>query len=222
MGWLILAAIFGVMGYFLFRAWKVWQERFANRHEFDADHLALLMAQREEFELPAEPAPTPEVLAMRKPRAPRAVVVASNPDLVAKPARKAAPVVDLHKNHRKAPPSNDLQPARRKPVLDAAAQSVFLQLRNDLNNFPVLAGVDIASLLDPHGPTPPRVQADFVVCKKDFSPVVVIFIERDQIDPMLDRAETLLRQHRLRVLRWPANALPDKEQMRLQIFKPKS
>ncbi|MDP5241375.1 hypothetical protein Q9Q94_17710 [Uliginosibacterium sp. 31-16] len=208
MGWLILVAIIGVMGYFLLRAWRVWQERFANRHEFDADHLALLMAQREEIEQPAAaPAPLPQ---------------ARSPRPAHKTVRTAPMAADLQTPHRPPAPANDFHHGRRKPLLDAAAQEVFLRLQTDMPGFPVMAGVDIATLLDPHAPPPPRVPADFVLCKKDFTPAVVIFIERQHADPMLDRAETLLRQHRLRVLRWRADALPKREDMRHQIFKPKS
>jgi hypothetical protein len=222
-GWLILAAIFGVLGYFLFRAWRVWQDRFANRHEFDADHLALLIAQREELEQPAaEPTPAPRP----KPHLPRAPhpaqPVTPAPAPVPAPARAAGPVANLQQTPRKAKAVADSQPSRRKPMLDMVSQAIFLQLRTDLSNYPILASVDIASLLDAHGTTPPRVQADFVVCKKDFSPAVVIFIERELANPMFDRAEALLRQHRLRVLRWRADKLPTREQMRHQIFKPKS
>lgn len=208
MGWLILVAIIGVMGYFLLRAWRVWQERFANRHEFDADHLALLMAQREEIEQPAmAPAASSPVRSPRPAhKTPRAAPAAADP--------QAAPHIP--------PPGNDLHHGRRRPLLDAAAQEVFLRLQTDMPSFPVMAGVDIATLLDPHAPPPPRVRADFVLCKKDFTPAVVIFIERQHADPMLDRAEALLRQHRLRVLRWRADALPKREDMRHQIFKPKS
>ncbi|MBS1209310.1 MAG: hypothetical protein H6R19_1708 [Proteobacteria bacterium] len=198
MGVLILVALLGVMGYFLFRAWRVWQERFAHRHEFDAEHFALLMAQREEIDqISVTPSPAPRPVKLAHPN---------------KPPAETPPPAQAH----------PVQTRHRQPLLDATAQEVFQFLRTSLPNTPILAGVDIVRLLDPDAPPPPRVQADFVLCKKDFIPAVVIFIERDAGVPLHDRAEALLRQQRLRVLRWRAGALPSHEQMHLQIFKPKT
>lgn len=214
MVWLILVAILGVLIFFCYRAWTVWQTRFGNRHEFDADHLALLMAQREEIngsdDAPADILATPisnrrnstghtVFPKAEKPRPPVAVAQAyGSGDAVRKPEGQAT---------------------RRKQVLDTAAQEVYLRLRADMSSYPTLPAVDIAALVDSDNGLP-RIQADFVVCKKDFSPVVAIFLERaDTPLPTLDRVEGILKQARLRVLRWPANALPSRDEMHAQIFK---
>jgi hypothetical protein len=205
--WLILAVVLGAIFFCLYRAWGIWQTHFANRHEFDADHLALLMAQREEIEQPVEPTRT------SRPGRPRFPLPSSQPPslspLVTRPLRKEEGSEDRNESRH------------RKPLLDAAAQSVFDYLRSDLANYPVLALVDLASLLETESSNIPRIHVDFVVCKKDFSPALVIILERRNSGLSLDRAETLLRQHRLRVVRWRADALPDAAQMHQQIFKSK-
>lgn len=208
MVWLILAGILGIVLFLLYRAWQVWETRFAHRHEFDAEHLAMLMAQREEFELPAaSPEPPP----------PRSHHHSRLPHRTTPP--KTAPAV--------AQAAAQPQPARtsgaaRQPLLGTTEQELYLRLHSELPGYPLLACVDIASLLAPTDTPAPRVQADFVLCKKDFTPAVVILLERAPANPLHDRAEALLRQHHLRVLRWPIDALPSREQMRHQIFKPKS
>lgn len=188
--WLILAAIAGTMLFFLYRALRVWQERFSHRDE-DYD-TARLMQDAD------KPAHSPAISAQ----------------LPMPPVRATQPI-------HAAPAPQAEAPSPRRKLMDAPAQAAYLNLRSSIGDYPLLACVDIASLLDPHGPPPPRVQADFVICKKDFSPAVVILIERQAGDPMLSRAEHLLSQHRLRVLRWGADAIPDRDTMREQIFKPK-
>lgn len=215
MVWLILVAILGLLMFFCYRAWTVWQTRFGNRHEFDADHLAMLMAQREEIsgsdDAPGDILATPIANRrnstghtlfpkMEKPRPSLATPQAASggSDIAKKP---------------------EVQATRRRQVLDAAAQEVYLRLRADMSSYPVLPAVDVAALVDSDSGLP-RMQADFVVCKKDFAPVVAIFLERpDTSLSTLDRVESILKQARLRVLRWPANALPSREEMHAQIFK---
>lgn len=185
---LILTAFFGVMAFFLYRAWRVWQQRFGQRDEdFDSYRLQQLMQDKDAGQAPREPF-----------------------EIKPLPITPAAAVVDT-------------APRARAPLLDAAAQDAYLLLHADVAaGFPLLACVDIARLLDAHGVPPPRISADFVICKKDFTPAVVIFLERSPGDPMIERAQTLLRSHRLRVLRWPASALPSREEMRRQVFKPRT
>lgn len=195
MGWLILIAILGTMVFFLYRALRVWQERFSHRDD-DYDSARLMQLMQEDSAKPDVP---PAILA----------------PLPIPPVKATQP------QHAAPAPQAEARPARRK-LMDDAAQAAYLNLRSGVGDYPLLACVDIASLLDPHGPPPPRVQADFVICKKDFSPVVVILIERQPGDPMLTRAEHLLTQHRLRVLRWSAAAIPDRNTLREQIFKAKS
>ncbi|NSL54230.1 hypothetical protein [Uliginosibacterium aquaticum] len=187
---LILTVFFGVMAFFLYRAWRVWQQRFGQRdNDFDAYQLQQLVKEAEA----GNPLPNHETFEIKP-----------------LPVTPAAAVVDT-------------TPRTRRPLLDGPAQDAFLLLHADVAaGFPLLASVDIATLLDAHGTPPPRVSADFVICKKDFSPAVVIFIERSPGDPMIERAQTLLRSHRLRVLRWPASSLPSREEMRRQVFKPRA
>ncbi len=187
---LILTAFAGVMAFFLYRAWKVWQERFGQRNDdFDDFRIQQLVHEGE---------------------ADKAVAPREHFEIKPLPVAPVAAVVDT-------------TPRPRPPLLDAIAQDTYLLLHADVAaGFPLLSRVDIANLLDPHGAPPPRVSADFVICKKDFTPAVVIFIERTPGDPMIERAQTLLRSHRLRVLRWPASALPAREEMRRQVFKPRA
>ena len=195
MDWLILVAILGTMVFFLYRALQVWQSKFGHRND-DYDAARLMQLMKEDPEQPVLPP-------------------AIQPPAPAPPAGLAQAEI--------SPPARPLEPPpHRRTLMDAAAQTTYLNLRSSVGDYPLLACVDIASLLDPHGAPPPRIQADFVICKKDFSPVVVILIERQAGDLMLTRAENLLRQHRLRVLRWPADAIPDRNSLREQIFKPKS
>lgn len=202
MGWLILVVLLALLVFAFYRAWSVWQEKFANRHELDSAHLALLIAHREELESPLAHTEKP---AARKHKEHR-------------PSRKEQFVRSIPA----ALGGQALPATARKPLLAAAAQEVFLRLHSELPGYPILSGVDIAVLLDAQGVPPPRVQVDFVLCKKDFSPAVAIFIEHEPSNPMIDRVVSLLREQRVRVLRWQADALPEREQMRHQIFKPKS
>lgn len=194
--WLIVALIVGILLFFLYRAWSVWQSRFAYRSD-ELDPVQLFeLIHGDQAQAPAPPLATPSILR-------------SPPPQPLEPSPPAAAAVLL-------------QPAARKAVLDEAAQDVYLHLRTELSAYPLLCKVDIAALLPGHHSMLPRVQADFVICKKDFHPVVVILLERSSNDAQLDRAETLLRQQRLRVLRWRAEALPSRDKMRQQIFKPRS
>lgn len=205
MGWLILAAILGLLLFFCYRAWKVWETRFANRHEFDPEYLALLMAQREEIN-GSDDAPSSARASSGNSK--------HNPPSAEKPRPVALPA----QNEQKDPGT----PGQRRQLLDAPAQEAFIRLQADMSGYPVLAAVDVAALITPVQNHLPRLQADFIVCKKDYSPVVAIFLERPAISAAtLDQVETVLRHHRIRVLRWPANALPSREQMHAQIFKSK-
>lgn len=216
--WLFLAAALGALLFFIFRAWRVWQTRFANRHEFDPEHFALLMAQREEIEGPIDAqAPAPHSHKSR-PKHPQSKLPGTgSSDKAAR--RSARPAAEAPESTPR--PDSVAPPPRRKPLLDAQTQEVFLQLHADLPGYPLLSAVDIAALIDSHVAQIPRIQADFVICRKDFSPAVVIFLERNGKQSLLDRAESLLRQQRVRVLRWPVDALPAREEMRAQIFKHK-
>ena len=203
MGWLLLIGLFGGGGYWAYRAWQNWQESYGNRSdEYDNGQLAMMLHAREDGETPHPPPPA-------APAAPRpAVAFAASPAMpAAAPAALSAAILPGQ--------------VRRLP-LDAVAQSVYLHLHVDIPQLPVLSCVDIACLLPADTRHAPRLQADFVICKKDFSPAVVIFIERNGEAAALDHAHQLLRTQRLRVLRWHANALPAREQMRQQIFKPKA
>ena len=216
MGWLILVAILGLLMFFCYRAWKVWETRFAHRHEFDADHLAMLMAQREEIS-GSDDAPA-EILAT--PVANRRNSTGHTQFPKAEKPRQPTPAVQAYSSNDAAK-KIDVQATRRKQVLDAAAQEVYLRLRADMSSYPMLPAVDVAALVDSDSGLP-RLQADFVVCKKDFAPVVAIFLERpDTHLPTLDRIESILKQARLRVLRWQANDLPSRDEMHAQIFKSK-
>ncbi|MDQ7989349.1 MAG: hypothetical protein REI09_06915 [Candidatus Dactylopiibacterium sp.] len=106
----------------------------------------------------------------------------------------------------------------RLPVLDAPAQEAFLRLRGEFSQVPLLAGTDLAVLTGVANA--PRVQVDFVLCRKDFTPAVAILIERSP-DPLRERAAEQLRQQGVRVLRWRADAIPSREAMREQIVRPK-
>lgn len=118
-------------------------------------------------------------------------------------------------------PAPDAGPRKNLPVLDATAQEIYLRLHAEFPQVPLLCRVDVAALIG-NEVTPPRIQADFVLCKKDFTPAVAIFIERRQGDNLLARAEQLLRQQRLRVLRWSPEQMPSRHEMRRQIFRTKS
>ncbi|KAF7598317.1 MAG: hypothetical protein CGU28_12670 [Candidatus Dactylopiibacterium carminicum] len=121
-----------------------------------------------------------------------------------------------------APPPRPMPsgpPARFLPLTDAV-QTLYVLLRAEFPQLPMMCCVDIASLL-PDTPRPPRIQIDFVICRKDFSPAVAIIIERPNEKDMLDQAQALLRERRLRVLRWSADALPGQEEIRQQIVRPK-
>lgn len=197
----ILAA---VMLFFVLKAWQVWKERFGGRD----DNYEIMQMQRllDSDEKPDEPIQAVAVMAGGK-----------LPASVRKPAA-AAPA-------RSLPPLPDaaqIESRKHLPVLDAPAQEIYLRLHAEMPQIPLLACVDVAALTGTTGVTPPRVQADFVLCKKDFTPAVVIFIDRVPGDSLQARAEQLLRLHRLRVLRWPVDRLPSREEMRKQIFRPKA
>ena len=199
-GWLLLIGLFGGGGYWAYRAWQNWQERYGNRNDdYENGQLAIMLHARDDGSTPAAPPPAAAPLAPRPPAA-----------VAPQPAAAASLSAAI-------PPGQ----VRHLP-LDAAAQSVYLHLHVDIPQLPVLSCVDIACLLPPETRHTPRLLADFVICKKDFSPAVVIFIERGGEAVALDHAHQLLRAQRLRVLRWHANALPAREQMRQQIFKPKA
>lgn len=209
MGWLILAAVLGLLLFFCYRAWKVWETRFAHRHEFDPDYLALLMAQREEIN-GSDDAPA---------RHSSSGTGRHNPPAA---DRGKTPGTAMNGISHEDAAKDAGTPGRRKPLLDSPAQEVYLRLRADMSGYPIMAAVDVAALITPVPSHLPRLQADFVVCKKDFSPVVAIFLERPQTSAAtLDQVETVLRHHRIRVIRWLADELPSKEQMHAQIFKSK-
>jgi hypothetical protein len=203
--WLTLALVSIGLLWGLLRIKRIWKQRFARRHEFDAKHLALLMAQRAEIEA-AERAAQPAVIRQRR--------TLSLPSV-------SPSLLPIHLSHKTTKTNNGA--ARPKPpILDAVGQAIYQDLARDASQYPILCKLDIAMLLNPPGPATPRVHADFVICKKDFSPAVVILIDRKTSNPELDKAQTLLRQHRLRVLRWRADALPTPAEMHQQIFKPKA
>lgn len=189
----IFLVFVALMLFFLYRAWRVWKERFGGRDEnYDAFELQKLIAEESAVKNPA-PAST------------------GTPGSAPAAAPAPAPA---------APPGETR--SRPAPVLDAAAQEFFFRLKAELPQIPLLVCVDLLSLTGRAGTMPPRIAADFVLCKKDFSPVVAIFLEREPSDPMLDRAEERLRQMRVRVLRWPASQLPSREEMREKILGPRS
>lgn len=136
------------------------------------------------------------------------------------------PVQDLKEFEDPSPVRQERVDTRSKkqrpsPVIDAKAQKIFAALKRILGPYPLLVNVDVASLLEQEDVIPPRVCADFVVCRKDFTPVAVILLERQQPDPLHERAMSLINRNRIRVLRWDAAAPLDQETMRRQIFKPK-
>lgn len=203
---ILLILFAAVMLFFLIKAWQIWKERFSKRD----DNYELLQMQRlldGNDDKAADPVEAVAIMAGGK--LPKSIRQPGRP-----PRPAAVPFMPLPEN---------AEAASRKhlPVLDAPAQEIYLRLHAEMPQIPLLSCVDVA-LLTGQGITPPRVQADFVLCKKDFTPAVVIFIDRTQGDPLQARAEQLLRQQRLRVLRWPVDRLPSREEMRKQIFRPKA
>ena len=124
----------------------------------------------------------------------------------------------LAKGEQAHPPKNRHLP---RPILDEQAQKIHAALKYNLGPYPLFVNVDIACLIEQEDVIPPRVNVDFVVCRKDFTPVVAILLQRRKADPLHDRAMILLNRNKIRVLRWDAAAPLDQETIRSQIFKPK-
>lgn len=185
---------------FLFLRWQTWKERFGSRDDnYDIMQMQRLLADGDDKD------PVQAVAVMAGGKLPKSI---------RQPAPEQMPL--------RQPAQPDAGPRKNLPVLDATAQEIYLRLHAEFPQIPLLCRVDVAALIGHTGTTAPRVQADFVLCKKDFTAAVVIFIERQQGDSLIARAEQLLRQQRLRVLRWSADRLPSREEMRRQIFRPKA
>lgn len=195
-GFLIFLFIAAVVGGVVW-VWYIWQSRFGGRTtEYDAREMAFIVQAQADLSPNASPSPVPA-------KDPAATVV--NPAAV-------LPHAPEPKKSTERPPA----------LLDEAGSLIYLQLKSCVGEYPLLVGVDIARLLPSTQSASPRVHADFVVCRKDFTPVVAIFLEHGAGDPLRERAAQLLKQSRIRLLRWDANAVPDRESMRQQIFKSKS
>ncbi|WP_018606596.1 hypothetical protein [Uliginosibacterium gangwonense] len=177
--------------------WYIWRSRFGGRTmEYDAREMAFVVQAQADLSPNASPKAAPA-------RDPAATIV--------NPAAVVAPMPDLKKSAE-----------RPAALLDQAGSLIYLQLKSCVGEYPLLVGVDIARLLPGTQSASPRVHADFVVCRKDFTPVVAIFLEHGASDPLRERAAQLLKQSRIRLLHWEANAVPDRETMRQQIFKSKA
>ena len=172
---IITLVIFAVLGFGAYRAWAVWNERFADRS---------MREQEREMALFAE-------LKQAQTEAPETIMVMDPPIQARKPAaRTAAPVVPA------IPPKRD-----STAIIDAAGRVVFFSLKIALPDHEILARVDTAALITGGETPPPRAMLDFVVCRRDFTPVAVIVLLRGE-DPLRERAAKLLEQSGLHVLRW--------------------
>lgn len=200
----ILIFFAAVMLFFLIKAWQIWKERFHSRD----DNYELMQMHRLLDGGDEDIDPIQAVAVMAGGKLPKSI-------------RQPAPAAQAMARSSPVPENGSAALRKNVPVLDAPAQEIYLRLHAEMPQIPLLACVDVA-LLTGQGVTPPRVQADFVLCKKDFTPAVVIFIDRTQGDSLQARAEQLLRQQRLRVLRWSVDRLPSREEMRKQIFRPKA
>lgn len=192
--------------------WYVWQTRFASKMmDYDAREMAFLAEARlaspgtpaeRPADAPAQGVPTPAEMPLQA-----ALLMASPPSATASLQAAAAP-----RRAGERPP----------PLLDEAGRVIYLDLKRGVGGYPITIGVDIARLLPDTQLIPPRVQVDYVVCRKDFTPVVAIFLERGHPDPLRERALQLLKQSRIRVLRWSVSAPPNPEEMHQQIFRAKT
>jgi len=195
-GFLIILFIVAVVGGLVW-VWYIWQSRFGGRTmEYDAREMAFIVQAQADI----SPNASPNAAAVKDPAA-----------TVVYPAAAIPPAPEPKKSAERPP-----------ALLDEAGSLIYLQLKSCVGEYPLLVGVDIARLLPSTQSASPRVHADFVVCRKDFTPVVVIFLEHGTGDPLRERATQLLKQSRIRLLRWDTNAVPDRESMRQQIFKSKS
>jgi len=202
--WVLIFIFIGaLLGCFVW-AWRVWQARFAGRSmDYDSREFAFLAEAKIGTTNPAaaRAGTSPEVLPIASPAIPAILAAqAGHPQQAPQPKTSGRPA----------------------PLLDDAARLVYSNLKRCAGDYPVLVSVDVARLMNDEQTIPPRVQVDLLVCRKDFTPVVAIFIDRGSPEPLRERAIQLLKQSRIRVLRWDASNPPDAEAMRLQVFKPKS
>lgn len=195
---LVMVLVVAVLGCFGW-VWHVWQTRFASRMmDYDSREMAILA----EAQVAVPGAASARVgLAETPPAAPLAQAMAV--------ARPATPVQKTGQE-------------RPNTLLDEAGRMIFKDLKECVGDYPVTVAVDVARLINDAQVIPPRVQVDYLVCRKDFTPVVAIFLDRGNPDPLRERALQLLKQSRIRVLRWDVAAPPAGETMRQQIFKPKA
>jgi hypothetical protein len=213
LGWLVvvgfLAALLGGVAWI----WHVWQTRFASRMmDYDSREIALLADARMAIPGAADAAPAPTSAAAPAPPAMPPMPVAAPAALLMPSPTALAPAAPAARRPGERPP----------PLLDEAGRVIYLDLKRGVGSYPITIGVDIARLVPDTQLIPPRVQVDFVVCRKDFTPVVAIFLDRGHPDPLRERALQLLKQSRIRVLHWNAAQPPSPEEMNQQIFKAKT
>lgn len=204
MTWLLLILFALVVAGCVVWIWYVWQSRFGNRMmDYDAREVALVMQARADL-VPDKP---PQAGASGRP--------------AAEAPLRAAPAVEVAPDNK--PDHKPLERVTPRPLLDEAEALLYVQLKSCVVEHPLLIGVDVARLLPNTEFGAPRISADFVVCRKDFTPVVAIFLARPDQSSLQDRAQQLLKQStRIRVLKWDASTPPDREAMKQQIFKPKA
>ncbi|MBK9393198.1 MAG: hypothetical protein IPN40_04650 [Uliginosibacterium sp.] len=213
MTWLLIIAFFASLLGGVGWIWYVWQTRFASKMmDYDSREMAFLAEAR--IAAPSAPAEPPPVQAV--PTSPTAL---AEMPLQAALLMASPPPLPTSAQAATTPRRAGERPA---PLLDEAGRVIYLDLKRGVGGYPIAVGVDIARLVPDTQLIPPRVQVDYLVCRKDFTPVVAIFLDRGSADPLRERALQLLKQSRIRVLRWSLNAPPTPEEMHQQIFRAKT
>lgn len=213
MTWLLIIAFFASLLGGVGWIWHVWQTRFASKMmDYDSREMAFLAEAR--IAAPSAPAEPPPVQAV--PTSPTAL---AEMPLQAALLMASPPPLPTSAQAATTPRRAGERPA---PLLDEAGRVIYLDLKRGVGGYPIAVGVDIARLVPDTQLIPPRVQVDYLVCRKDFTPVVAIFLDRGSADPLRERALQLLKQSRIRVLRWSLNAPPTPEEMHQQIFRAKT
>lgn len=102
-------------------------------------------------------------------------------------------------------------------ILDAPARALLHLLRLELREHEILAAVDVATLFGGNE-LPPRTRIDYLVCRRDFTPLAAIFVERGQSDALRERAMRQVAARGVRILRWGVDALPARAQIVPQVL----
>jgi len=201
--WLFIALLIVVPLGSLVWGWRVWQARFGAR-QVDTQQMEAVMLAQARAKLDSHAAnpyaPVPQAATP---------IQAFEPGL-ALGATPANPLAEQKKHGR--PPA----------LLGEAERGIYDRLKSCVGDYPLSFGVDVARLISDAQPGLPRIQVDYLVCRKDFSPAVVIFLDRGHPDPQRERVIKLLSQSRLRILLWDVAHPPERDAMYAQVFKSKT